>query len=320
VTHPTDRAIHRVAACMSALAALLCLCTDATAQDLSDIPGAFVDVGIGTREMGMGGASVASSKGPTAVFWNPARLAAPETRDGLALTHGDVMGLVPYSAAAGVKRVGTDWAFAAGMLYSGDDALSEMTVILSAATSLQDPAWLAEAPMLVGLSARLRRASFGGDGGESSGVTGDALGAALDAGVVCPISEGARLAVTGRDIVGVLHWDSSASGTYEEGVPPGLTFGIAVDVGEHGIIEADLDKALSLDGRDLLVLGAEADIFHVATVRVGYRRALQPHELEEFSLGGGVSVSAACAELDVDVAYLFARLDDTLRLSVGFRF
>ena len=98
----------------TALFALALFASVAAASGLSDIPAAFVDVGIGAREMGMAGASVASTSGPTAVFWNPARLADPAAGSGVALTHGEQMGLVPYSAAAGSWRAGANWVIGAG--------------------------------------------------------------------------------------------------------------------------------------------------------------------------------------------------------------
>jgi len=308
------------AAPATALFALALFASVAAASGLSDIPAAFVDVGIGAREMGMAGAAVASTSGPTAVFWNPARLADPAAGNGVALTHGEQMGLVPYSAAAGSWRASTNWIIGAGAIYSGDDALSEMTGVVSAARSFGSPAWLQGGDILAGLSLRARRASFGNNESSGAQVTGSAVGAAVDAGIVIPLAEGVSLGACGRDIVGVLNWDSSSSGAYEEGVPPALIVGLAFQILGDAVLEADLDKALSLDGRDLLALGLEVPVFDVAALRGGYRKDLGNRNLEEFSVGGGASVPAACAELELDVAYVFGELDDTLRLGVGLRF
>lgn len=289
-------------------------------QELSRIPAAFVDVGIGAREMGMGGAAIATSTGPSAIFWNPAGLALPGSDAAVMITHGVQLGLVPYSAAAGMRRVGERWAVGAGVMYSGDDALSEMTLFLSAATDVGTAPWTTSSPLLVGASLRARRASFGNNESAGAQVTGSAMGAALDAGAVVPLNERTRGALSLRDVAGVLNWDSSSSGSYEEGVPPSMLLGIAMDMGDQVLVEVDLDKALRLECRDVVSVGGEGRLFGVAALRVGYRKALPPHELEEFSVGGGAVVKASCYELALDVAYVFGALENTLRLGVGFSF
>ena len=82
----------------------------ASAEEVSDIPGAFVDVGIGAAEMRMGGAAVAGSQGASAVFWNPAGLALADRGKEFAIAYCDQMGLVPYSAACGLWRLSDDYA------------------------------------------------------------------------------------------------------------------------------------------------------------------------------------------------------------------
>ncbi|MFH1501526.1 MAG: hypothetical protein ABIG03_00630 [Candidatus Eisenbacteria bacterium] len=309
--------------CAVALAlsvAVLCGPVQAFAQDLSHIPAAFVDVGTGAREMAMGGAAIVSSSGAPAVFWNPAGLAATEAATELYVTYGDQMGLVPYSAASGVKRVGKRYSVGVGVIYSGDEVLSEMTGLLCAAGNFQGVPWMPEGTVLAGAAVRARWASFGNNPGSDARVTGSALGAAVDAGVIVPLSASARFGVAGRDLVGILNWDSSSSGSYEEGVPPALVFGVAVELAESALVEVDLDKALRLDGRDLVSVGGEVEMFGVAALRAGYRVALAPHEYEEFSLGGGASVTTSRSEITLDVAYVFGKLADTLRLGVRFAF
>lgn len=302
------------------IAVAICASSAARAEQLSDIPAAFVDVGIGTREMGMAGAAVAGSRGATAVFWNPAGLAAGDADTELAVTYGNQMGLVPYSAAAGVRRVGERWALGAGIIYSGDEVLSEMTGLLCAAGEFGSVPWMPEGVLLAGASLRTRWASFGGNDSPGEQVTGSVIGAALDVGAVVPLTDRARLGVSGRDLVGVLNWDSSSSGSYEEGVPPALVVGVAVQTTESSVIEVDLDKALRQDCRDLVAVGGEVSLFGMAALRAGYRKALAPHDFEEFTVGAGASMPTGASAVTLDVAYVFGKLEDTLRLGVGFAF
>lgn len=315
-----ERRLGTCRAIVASAAFVLGLVPDAGAQELSHIPAAFVDVGVGTREMGMGGAAVAGCSGPSAIFWNPAGLAASESNVAVLLTYGNQMGLVPYSAASGSKRLNDTWVVGAGLIYSGDDALSEMTLLLAGAADLGTPPWTNSGRILAGASVRARRASFGNNESAGLQVTGSATGASLDAGAIVPLSVHARAAVSMRDVAGALRWDTSSSGAYDEAVPPVVVFGVAVDLGTYLVAEVDLDKALHLDGRDLVSVGCEASLFGITSLRAGYRRALSPDELEEFSVGGGASVAVGCREATLDLAYVFGELENTLRLGLTFDF
>ncbi len=182
------------------------------------------------------------------------------------------------------------------------------------------PPWSGAHPIDVGATVRARWASFGKNDSTVDQVTGSAFGAALDVGAVVPLTSSATLGVTGRDVVNILNWDTSARGSYEENVPPALILGLAVELCDDVAIEINLDKALHQDNHDLVMVGAEATFFRVAALRGGYRKALPPGGLEEFSLGGGAKVSAGDQDITLDAAYLFGRLENTLRFGAGFAF
>lgn len=309
---------HGLIQVIAALAAAALLAPPAGAERVSDIPGAFADVGIGAGEMGMGGAVVAGVEGASAVFWNPAGLARSERSREFAVTYCDQMGLVPYSAASGLFQLGDRYALGAGVVYSGDDALSETTVLVSLARRLPDAPWEKERPVTAGATVRTRWASFGNNESTHAQVTGSAFGLAVDVGAIVPVPGGLSLGVSARDVAGVLSWDSSARGTYDEGVPATLTLAVGSTPWHDLSVEVDLEKALHLDRRDMVLAGAELRLFRVAAIRGGYRRALPPGDLEEFSVGAGATVTAGTTAISVDVTYLLGHVDDTLRLGVAF--
>ncbi len=289
----------------------------AGAQGLSDIPGAFVDVGTGADAMGMGGAVVANTRGASSIFWNPAGLARSDRGREVALSYADVMGFVPYSAVSGAMRLGDTYTVGAGVLHSSDDVIGETTALVGVARRFATPSWAGDRRVDVGVTVKTRWASFGGDGTKDGEVTGSAFGFGLDAGAALAVTERATFGVTARDLASTLEWDSSVSGTYDESVPAALVLGLAVTPAEAVLVEVDLDKALHSDNRDLVMAGAQVELFKVASVRGGYRRALGTGDLEEFSLGAGARVEAGQTEITLDLAYLFGHLDDTLRFSVG---
>ena len=164
---------------------------------------------------------------------------------------------------------------------------------------------------------KTRWASYGNNESAGLQVTGSAFGLGADLGAIVPLTETASLGLAGRDILSVLNWDSSAAGSYEENVPAALVLGVALAPREELVFEVDLDKALHTDNSDIVRAGIELVLFDVAAVRGGYATALPDTDREEYSLGAGARVRAGNTIVSVDLAYLFGKLEDTLRLSLG---
>ncbi|RKY59145.1 MAG: hypothetical protein DRP94_04355, partial [Candidatus Latescibacterota bacterium] len=61
----------------------------------SDYAGAFLELGVGARPLGMGSAYVAVAEGPEVVYWNPA---------GLVLGEGTTLGFMHSERFAGLVR------------------------------------------------------------------------------------------------------------------------------------------------------------------------------------------------------------------------
>jgi hypothetical protein len=311
------RAVVGQLASAALLATILLVPVAVGAEGLSDIPAAFVDVGTGARQMGMGGAAVATSRGASSIFWNPAGLTGAERNKGVSLSYADVMGIVPYSAASGIMELGDTYTVGAGILRSGDDVLTETTLLAGAARGWELPAYLGGRWVDVGVTLKTRWASFGNNQSEDGQVSGSARGFGLDGGAIVQITEGATFGIAVRDVVNSLTWDSAEEGSSSEDVPSALVMGLAVRPTDNVLLAVDIDKALHLDSRDMVMAGAEVDLFGVASVRGGYRKALPPGELEEWAVGAGARVPAGNVEIALDLAYLLGHLDNTLRFSVG---
>ncbi len=312
-----DASGARVAATIT-VAFVLAIAGPSYAQDLSDIPAAFVDVGTGARAMGAGGAVVAADLGPESLFWNPAGIAPGRGSTEALVTHGEQMGLVPYSAAAASRSLGSGLVLGAALLHSGDEVMTETTMIIGAARGVSPAPWCAgDEPVRAGVVARARRATFGDNESTEGQVTGSATGFGVDVGLLVPLTDRATLGIVGRDVLNTLSWDSSASGSYSENVPAGLTLGLRTRPHEAVSVELDVDKSLRLDNPDRALLGVNLELWGVAWIRGGYRRTLAAGGADEYTAGAGASVRVGSVVWRVDVAYLFGELDDTMRFALG---
>lgn len=95
--------------------------------------GAFEDVGMGARPLGMGSAFVANADGAEAVFWNPAGIARLDERE-LTMSYVELYGLVSYNSLSYAQRMKIG-SIGFGLVSSSDvdGVYRETTLALSAA-------------------------------------------------------------------------------------------------------------------------------------------------------------------------------------------
>ena len=135
-------------------------------SQLSNIPGAFVDVGYGVRPMGMGGAFTAVADDPNAAYWNPAgMIKAPHP--GVSLMYTKQMELIPYYFTSFQMGFDKTHALGASLMYNGDDLYNEFSFIGSYAYNLGANFTKPFNKLYLGASVQYRYVGFGNnsDGG-----------------------------------------------------------------------------------------------------------------------------------------------------------
>lgn len=294
-----------------------------SAQDLSGIPAAYVDIGLGVRPLGMGGAYVALAMDENAARWNPAALARQQRRSA-GFTWTRQMNLVPYNYLAGtlpMHRQGFGYYVEA----SGDAALRENTVAVAYGRSLFGlPVVGSSNRLSVGFTAKFRWATFGNnDNGGEGQVTGDAMGYGLDLGLyyVLPYVNGFTAGIMVRDVLNDITWNSSASGSYQEDVPTTMAVGLAFQPNRRVLLTFDMKPALYSDVYTRFAAGAEYKLLKVIALRAGVAQNIGAARLNrDVTAGLGVDVPIfGTATLNAGAGYLFNELVNTPRVGLAIR-
>lgn len=297
---------------LSLLVLLSLLGVAAASAGQSAIPAAFLDIGLDARVMGMGGAGSAGTGRVADLVWNPAGLAILR-RSEITAMQTEQFGLVPAYFLAATRRQASGLGLGAGVLSSGDGLLRENTLFLALGRMLPGAGGMA-----LGLTLKARHASFGPEtGGE--GVDGSAYGAALDLGLRG--GHGAlSYGLVVEELFSDLRWSSSAVGSYHEGVPPTCSLGF---IFEGGALElaGDLEVALDEERAHKAALGLEWRPFSLLEFRGGLKQRLDAEAQRFLTMGLGIGHDqSGGGRLQLDSAYLFHELGNSLRISAGYGF
>jgi hypothetical protein len=285
------------------------LCVSAMTAD-----GAFEDVELGARPLGMGSAFVAAADGASAIFWNPAGLVQADHRE-LMMSYMDLYGLVSYSSVsyAQPSRIG---AMGFGLVSSSDvdGVYREMVLALSAA---------GEVYRGLGVGANLKYLSSAANTGNIR--IGEGRGLSLDLGCQYHVWEDlVSFGITFENLVGYVSYNREAMRDI-----PGEKYWQRPDFAYKAGSSVDLVRLLSIFGVGIqrpasgikyaaelfdsdVHMGAECIFWDAAAVRAGFRtgNALT----RSITVGFGLEVSS----LRLDYAYVGSEVgSETSQFSVS---
>ena len=315
----------------------LIIVTSVYSDELSNIPAAFLDVGFGARAMAMGGAYVAITQRANSILWNPAGLSNASGKHNISLDNVDFQNLYNYSFFGYGCKLKGDHAFGTGMIYSGDDAMSETTFYLSGAFNCKKfikPKLFKK--FSLGINFKYFGSSFGNndDGsfidelGEHQ-VSGSANGFGMDLGLQSEISIVKKrsidqIGIMWRNPFSTLNWESenevgTAEGSYSEELPPSLIIGYGM-IKERFIFSLDYEKALFKDVEDMIRTGTEFRLFgRTMALRMGYSQEIYTGDNRRYSIGLGFHINIKRKSLLLfDIAYQIQTQwegNDILRIS-----
>ena len=142
----------------------------------------------------------------------------------------------------------------------------------------------------------------------------------MDFGVLYPLSPEIQVGAFVQDALSALWWNSNMDGTanaYMQGV------GLTTDMGVRYKIK-DFIAAMTVSDLDTIKFGIEKNIFDYIDIRGGYTQTLDYESYKEYMVGLGIGhfVFGQRKEfsMNLDIAYLFQRLDNTLEISWSLKF
>ena len=292
-----------------------------TAQQFSNIAGAFAELNLGVRPASMGGASSALSNDGNAVEHNMA--AAGFSRfAALSATTTKIFGVVPATYIGAIYPYGPGvWGLSVQQV--GDALLSETTLGVGGAIRANKilPASLARQKfvddMAFSVTVKTRVASFGDnvDGGEDR-ITGGGGGFGVDLGYFFQHSEW-RVGAVWKDAFGTFRWNSSANGRYSQRIPSKLKFGMAY-ISRNVRVAFDLQPALHEDTPVRMFTGGETNIFWWLMIRAGWAQNLGGHvDNKIFTAGvGRYSFSWRTLRFALQTGYRREQIADELRFAI----
>lgn len=293
------------------------------AGDVSHIPAAFLDVGLGAGPMGTGGTTVALGKNIYSIVTNPAGIISVSDPE-VAFSMTKQFSLIPYNMVLYGQRIIKHTSAGIGLLTSGDDALRENTVYFSVAHRM--PYKLA-----AGLNFKLHFSSFGDnedgkwiyDGGNRQ-VQGSAKGFALDLGVKGILSGRILYGLVFKDLLGNVSYDASnevetATGGSER-LPPKMILGLGYVLTQSFQVELDVNKSLYLDTNDRIYTGVEKTLFQMMALRGGFSQNFNASEVNrQYALGLGImhQLKNPPIRFGIDFAYLINDLHNFFHVGLN---
>jgi outer membrane protein OmpA-like peptidoglycan-associated protein len=297
-------------------------------EPLSNINGAFTDVGYGARPMGMGGAFTAVCDDPNAAYWNPAGLLKARW-PGISIMYAKIWNLIPYYYSSLRLNLSKEHALGFAVNYNGDDLYREFEPMVSYCYQIGSLFGKPFQNLYMGISGIYRYTDYGNnkDGGDGQ-VYGYAHGYGYNLGLLWQINTKYSIAIVYRDFLDYLKWKAKSDyhnyrRFYEEDIPVNLTIGTAAKVGKKMIIGLDIQKSLRVDTHDRFALGMEKEFFRFLTPRIGIaQNILTSKEEQNRQITLGIGIAPEFAESSVgfafNFAYCFTDLAPSLRFGVDF--
>lgn len=264
--------------------------------------------GFGSRYLGMGESGIALIHSNDAIIHNPALLLNNSSSYQMTVENSAQLELINHNFVAYAKRKSTSSAWAGAAVYSGDEALSEITAYFSysfrSREGIVNKSFLSKLPENLYLGFNLKyfgkflgsnkSGSYIDENDQDHQVTGSAHGFGIDLAAAYKFQNYHNFAVVLKNGLSGIWWNSenevgTAEGSYQEGKPVALKLGYGFQK-ERFSFTSDYEPALVSDLDTNLGLGLEYFLIPKRlSLRSGYKKDLLTGENEKVSFGTGIS-------------------------------
>ncbi len=274
----------------------------------------------GARYAGMGNSGIALINGNEAILHNPAGLLNNVSDLEFSVENVGQLGLVNHTSIGLSIKKSSSYAWAGALLYSGDEALSELTSYFSFAASYNEASSIfSHLPKKLNLGMNLKYfGKFFGNNKSGSyydvndfnhQVSGSAHGFGVDIGMQYQYSAKQHFGLFMHNIISGIWWESdneigSAGGSYQENKPHQLYLGYGYQTPKVNFT-ADYRPTLSSDTNSNLSFGIEYHLFsNLMNLLGGYSKEILTGENEKISFGTGISHKInKSADFQLNIAY-----------------
>lgn len=260
-------------------------------QKFSGEEGFFNDIGYGARPMAMGGAFVGVADDAYSLLWNPAGLVDIQ-RDEASLMAAKQI-IIPYLYLGYSQKMPhrEDQAFGGGLIYSGDELLSELSLLGAYGISLMPlvQEFLPINDLSTGATIKFNYLSVGGGSVDPNPITGSGIGVAFDLGFKAQITSDFRLGMILKNMpTFTRNKYNLTKKTYNEFEPAQLVFGTSFNTNNFTLIAMDFDKSFFADIEDRVHVGIEFNIVNTVLPRMGFAQDLSAVRNAEYTFGFGL--------------------------------
>ena len=291
-------------------------------DELSSIPGAFVDVGYSAKSISMGMVQTNLNEGALSAIFNPSNLANEKNKHSIYLNNFKLRNLDNYLVLAYSTNSIQNIPMGILLITNGDELWSESQIGVSIGYSFTET-------FGIGLTSKIYTVSAGNNkDGEIQDlqVSGDGFGFGFDSGLQYKLSETQKFALVFKNLFSSVSYNSSgggglAEGSYNENIPSHYVFGYSVKNKSVSLF-LDILNGYKNDSPKEVRIGSEWNIFrNIINLRGGYRSELMTGENKMYGFGTGIQYGFKNIELILNLGYFFRPIEENMnemRIEIGF--
>ncbi|MAJ43523.1 MAG: hypothetical protein CMF96_02105 [Candidatus Marinimicrobia bacterium] len=296
-------------------------------NNLSNISGAFTDIGYSAKSISMGLTQANLNEGALGTILNPASLIKNENKHSVFLNSFKLRNLDNYLILSYSTRIIKNIPLGVAFISNGDKLWKESQMGLSTAYKLMDG-------FGIGLTAKILSISAGNnddgqiqinDSGELQ-VNGSGFGFGIDGGLQYKLSDNQQIALVFKNLLSSIAYSSSggggdAEGDYSESLPSKYIIGYSVQNKSITML-CDIMNGFGNDSPSEIRIGTDWNLYrNIIYLRSGIRSELMTGQNKMYGFGFGLNYNPRDIGFKINLGYFirpeFFKMNE-MRIELGF--